>query len=233
MILAKLLAVAVTDSSEISMAYSALSTNAGVLGKVTGGSYSLHVTDVRATDAKALTLSNTHVSSLTVSDTSSAVAAKLADLSGLISATKLAASGSVTLTDTSPLAINKTQYDNQAAALGAIVGGLYSLSISGVSAADAADSSNAVRTDAKVANIVVSDLGSNITTNLDALQGLGGKLLSIGWTDTSTNLVITANQYKNDIGALSKINGGTYSADVTLWRPKMRWLLQLTRMPPA
>ena len=211
----KLLAVAVTDSSEISMAYSALSTNAGVLGKVTGGSYSLHVTDVRATDAKALTLSNTHVSSLTVSDTSSAVAAKLADLSGLISATKLAASGSVTLTDTSPLAINKTQYDNQAAALGAIVGGLYSLSISGVSAADAADSSNAVRTDAKVANIVVSDLGSNITTNLDALQGLGGKLLSIGWTDTSTNLVITANQYKNDIGALSKINGGTYSADVT------------------
>lgn len=210
----KLLAVAVTDSSEISMAYSALSTNAGVLGKVTGGSYNLNVTDVRATDAKALTLSNSHVTSLTVSDTSSAVAAKLADLSGLISATKLAASGSVTLTDTSPLAINKTQYDSQSAALGAIAGS-YSLSISGVSAADAADSSNAVNTDAKVANIVVSDLGSNITTNLDALQGLGGKLLSIGWTDTSTNLAITANQYKNDIGALSKINGGTYSADVT------------------
>lgn len=210
----KLLAVAVTDSSEISMAYSALSANAGVLGKVTGGAYNLNVTDVRATDAKALTLLNSHVSSLTVSDTSSAVAAKLADLSGLISAGKLAASGSVTLTDASPLAITNAQYTSQSAALGAIAGS-YSLSVSGVSAADAADNSNAVNTDTKVSNIVVSDSGSNITANLDALQALGGRLLSIGWTDTSTNLAITGDKYKNDIGALSKINGGTYSADVT------------------
>ena len=214
----KLQAVTQTGAGadEISMAHSALSTNAGVLGKLTG-SYNLNVTDVRATDAKTLTLSNSHVSSMTVKDTGSAVAARLADLGGLITAGKLAASASVTLTDiASPLVINNDQYTAQTAALAAIVGSV-SLSVSGVSAADATDSSNAVNTDARVKTLVVSDSGANITTNLDALQTMGGKLLSIGWTDAATNptLAITGDQYKNDIGALSKVNGGTYSADVT------------------
>ncbi len=215
----KLQAVTQTGAGadEISMAHSALSTNAGVLGKLTGGSYNLNVTDVRATDAKTLASSNSHVSSMTVKDTGSAVAARLADLGGLITAGKLAASASVTLTDiASPLVINNDQYTAQTAALAAIVGSV-SLSVSGVSAADATDSSNAVNTDARVKTLVVSDSGANITTNLDALQTMGGKLLSIGWTDAATNptLAITGDQYKNDIGALSKVNGGTYSADVT------------------
>ena len=218
----KLKSLTVTGGDIDVQASNLVSYNTSVFSKIDGGSYTLNVLDASATQAKTLTSTNTKIAHLTVSDSGTSVAAKWGDLNDLVTATKLT---KITLSDAdTPLVLTDAQYNNgQASSLGNTLNqGNYKLSISGVSAGDAADSTKSVNTDGNVVSMSVKDTGANIATNLSSLNDLGGKLLSINWTDTKDGggadqimATIAASDYQNYIGTLAKVNGGVYSADVT------------------
>jgi hypothetical protein len=216
----KLKAITVSDhgSAEITVASGDMATYATVLGKM--DDYQLNVTDVSASAAKLLTDTNSKVSHLTVKDTGTSIAGKLADLNGLTDSGKL--TGMTFANANNTLNLTSTQYnDNSVSALGVLNGGDYKLSISGVTVAEATDHAKNVNTDAHVTSYSVKDTGSNIATSLGNLDGRGDKLQSINWTDTvdgngdPTALSITGQQYHDFIGTLSKINAGEYKAHIT------------------
>jgi len=204
----KLKAITVTDhaSEEITVAASDMTTYASVLGKM--DDYQLNVTDVSASAAKLLTDTNSKVSHLTVKDTGTSIAGKLADLNALTDSSKLTDITFANANNT--LNLTSVQYnDNSVSALGILNGGDYKLSISGVTVAEATDGTKNVNLDAHVTSYAVKDTGTNIATSLGDLDGQGDKLQSINWTDTvdgngdPTALSITGQQYHDFIGTLS------------------------------
>lgn len=216
----KLKSLTVTGGDIDVQASNLVSYTTSVFSKIDGGNYTLNVKDADATQAKTLTSTNSKIAHMTVLASGTSVAAKWGDLNDLFDSAKLT---KITLSDAdTPLILTNDQYDNgQASSLGNHLNeGNYKLSISGVSAADAADSTKSVNTDSHVASMSVKDLGANIGNNLSSLDALGGKLLSINWTDTQSGGVdqimatITASDYQSYIGTLAKVNGGVYSADV-------------------
>jgi hypothetical protein len=203
-----------TDDIDISATNLALQKYITLLGKV-DGLYQLNVTGVKASQAKLLSEQNSHVKHLTVEDTGTSISAKFGDLNDLKTANKLTA---ISLTDPdNPIFLSDTQYSNNTAAVlgDTLNGGNYKLSISGVTASDAVDASKEVNNDEHVISFSVKDTGDNIVSNLSALDAKV-KLQSIVWTDTSTPLDITGEQYIDSIGTLSKINAGVYDAHITL-----------------
>jgi len=70
--------------------------------------------------------------------------------------------------------------------------------------------------DAHVVSYVVTDSAANVTTNIDALQGLltAGKLSSVSLTDSGTTVLnLTQAQYGADVGVLALISGN-YTVDI-------------------
>ncbi len=221
----KLKAVTVSDfdithfgDNDITVASSNLAASATVLGKVTGGDYSLNVTDVSAAGAKLLTDTNAKVSHLTVKDNATSITGKLADLNTLTDGGKLTAISFIDPTKNALILTNAQYNDGTVPALTILNNDDYKLSVSGVSVAEAVGAAN-VNTDTHVTSYSVKDTGGNIELNLGALDGLD-RIQSINWTDTMdgngpTALNITGQDYHDFIGTLSKINAGQYNAHVT------------------
>jgi len=110
--------------------------------------------------------------------------------------------GSITLTDgaTTPLSISAAQLSADARALAELTGS-YSLSVVGVTAANAAS----VAAQSHVSSVAVSDSSANLTASLDSLEALAaaGKIASITQTDYGL-LSLTAAQIAADAGALAE-----------------------------
>lgn len=200
---ARITAVFFTDNTAPTLGLTAAQYTADttLLGKFSGA-YNLTVSGVTAANASTVA-GNTHVTSLTVSDTGANVVANIAALQTLATGTKMS---SISLTDgsTPTLALTAAQYLADTAALGKI-GSAYNLTVSGVAAANAA----AVAGNAHVTSLTVSDVGINVVANIAALQTLatGTKLSSIVLTDSTTpTLALTAAQYSADAAALGKIS---------------------------
>jgi hypothetical protein len=183
-----------------------MTADATALGKIQG-SYSLAVSDAAAGDVATLA-ANSRVASMVVTDTGANILAKLADL-------KSAGPKISTLNLSNPsstLAMTYTQWAGHQGTLGKIAQN-YSVSVSGVSAANA----GSVAANTRVASLAVSDSMARINSSLDSLQGLGPQLTAITPTDSGTlpALVLTAAQKVADSSALAKLNGGTYTMAVT------------------
>ncbi len=182
----------VGPTSAMAITATQLANSSDLLGKLTG-SYSLAVSQVAAGDAKTLA-ANGKVASIAVSDTADAVDANLNDLHAL--GKKLS---SIRLTDAGgTVDMTSAQYFDQTNLLDKITGG-FSLAVSGVSAAKAAQ----VLSDGNVATVQIKDTGANIARYLESLQGYGAQITQIEQTD-ATALSLTASQYAANADALAK-----------------------------
>ncbi|MFI3221450.1 MAG: hypothetical protein QX191_00275, partial [Methylococcaceae bacterium] len=167
----------------------------------------------------SMVLSNTHVNSVEVSDS----AVNIAGVNGAnldAMQDSLTRISSITLTGTDrTIAISTTQLTRDSLALTKIgLGGSYTLTVSGVTAAAAIASGGNLSND-KVVSISISDSSTNIVgvngANLNAIQtiltspGGSNKITSIFPTDTGT-IAITATQLSTNDLALAKITGGKY-----------------------
>lgn len=190
-----------TDSVPISITEAQFTNDFGLLGLLQG-SISLQVSSVMAADVQSV-LGNSRVVSISVSDSS-------VNLSGYLDVlqSNIGKISSISLTDTTGLAISWTQYVNDAGALGLIQGN-YSINVVyNIPAADASP----VLADGRVSWISVSDTGTDLAANLDSLQSGLGRIYQIAQTDTGP-LAITAAQYASDHGALGML--GFYVLDVS------------------
>lgn len=202
----QLTAIALTDGGTptLTITGTQFSSDIGAIGKITS-SYDLAVTSVLAANASTVG-GNSHVTSITISDTAADVAANIGALESL--STKLT---SISLTDsgTPTLDITYSQLTGDSTALGKISGS-YNLSVSGVSAANA----SSVSGNSLVTSIGVSDTAADIVSNLATLEGLA-KITSITLTNGGTpTLTITGAQFSSDAGALALITSA-YDLAVT------------------
>ena len=201
--------VAIVQSGKataLTVTKSQMTADATALGKIQG-SYSLAVSNAVAADVATLA-GNSRVASMVVTDTGANILAKLSDL-------KAAGPKISTLNLSDPsntLGMTYTQWAGHQGTLGKIAQN-YSVSVSNVSAANAAS----VAANTRVQSLAVSDSMTRINSSLDSLQGLGPQLTTITSTDSGTPpaLVLTAAQKVADSSALAKLNGGTYSLVVT------------------
>ena len=194
--------ITLTDSGTptLSLAASQYSADTAGLAKITSA-YNLSITGVTAANASSVA-GAAHVTSLTVSDTAANVVTNIAALETLATGTVLS---SIALTDsgTPTLSLTGAQYSADTAALGKITGA-YSLSITGVTAANASTIAGA----SHVTSITVSDTAANVLSRIASLETLatGGKLASIALTDTGTPVIsLTGAQMASDAAALGKI----------------------------
>jgi hypothetical protein len=181
-------------------------TNA-VLPKITNG-YSVVLSDMGAADAAGLA-NNSHVTSLSVQDSSEHIASNIDGLQNLgRKLTDIKQSGVA-----APLTITATQWAADTAAL-AKIRDIYSLNVTGVSAGNAAK----VAAQVNVATVEVTDSPDNISKNWDVLNQLSsmgnGQLSKITSTDLTANMTISATQLATDTFALSKMQDA-YKLDVS------------------
>ena len=152
--------IAFTDAGtpSLQMSFTQYNTDATALSELTGR-YGLVVTDAPAAAAVALQ-DNPNVSSFSVSDSATNVANAL----DLLNGSKLSA---ITLTDggTPTLAISYSQFSNDGAAIGKLVGS-YNFAVNDVPAAGA----GAVQSNPYVFSFTVADSTANVTAQLAALN---------------------------------------------------------------
>jgi hypothetical protein len=167
--------------------------------------YSLIVSEVSVANmSKAL--ADSHVTSITISDSSANISIKLDDLQANIS--KITR---ITLTDTaSPLVISATQLSSDALALSKI-SGIYSLTIPAIPVELMAKA----LANKYITPFAINDSSDNISTYLDILQANISKISSITLTGTAAPLAITNAQLTKNALALAKISG-VYSLEVSL-----------------
>ena len=190
----KLTGIGLTDGGTpaLSLTAAQYAADMAILGKI-GTPFTVAVSGATAAGAVALA-ANAQVSAFTVSDTASAVVSALDVLSG---DTKLT---SIALTGGSALSVTYTQLTNDTTALGKLTSG-YTLTVSGVSAANAAS----VQANTHVTAFSVSDSAATVTSGLGALAGYS-KLSTIGLTDSGTPVLsLTAAQFAADTAILGKI----------------------------
>ena len=172
------------------------SKNMGILAKIEGG-YSLTLSNVSASNAAKFIL-DPHVHSVSVSDTSAAIAANLDSLNSM--GTQLTA---LSQTDSNPLSITGQQWANDQTALG-LLGSGAQLAVKNASAAQVAGLAN----DATVISANISDTGANIASNLSTIQAAvtanAAPAITIKQSD-KTALSLTAAQLTANSAALSAI----------------------------
>jgi hypothetical protein len=180
-----------------------LTADATALNKISG-SYILTVSGVTGA-AVTSTVANTHVSSMTVTDTGANIVANIGTLQN--NAAKIT---SITQSNLgTALALTATQLIANSTALSKISGN-YTLTVSGVTGTTVA--STAANT--HVSSMTVTDTGANIVANIAALQTNIAKISSITQSNIGSALAITALQSSADNALLSKISG-TISLNVT------------------
>lgn len=166
------------------------------LTKITSG-FSLNVNGVSASDATK-TVGNSHVVSMSVSDTALNISKNLEALNTL--GGKLSAIGQTDYPNSIRVTASQLTTNNLTLAK---LGAAYNLSVSNVFAGDAVRIANLDH----VASVDVLDTSGNIAYNLDGLQGLGNKVSTITSFGSAVPLAITASQLTSDAGALAKITG--------------------------
>jgi hypothetical protein len=204
----KLTSITLTDSGTptLSITYSQLTGDSTALGKISG-SYNLAVSVVSAANA-ATVAAESHVTSVSVSDTAANVVTNLASLETLATASTLS---SIVLTNggTPAVTVTYTQLTSDSAALGLITSA-HTLTVTGVAAVNAAT----VAAESHVTSVSVSDSSANVVTSLDSLQTVAGEVtLSIALTDGVTpTLDITGTQFTNDATAIREISSAYHLA---------------------
>jgi hypothetical protein len=160
--------------------------DAGALSKI-NTPYNVTVSGVAADDA-ASTAGAAHVTAIAVSDSSFKVGFDLSELQALVAAGKLS---SITVTDSSSLAVLEGQLVTDAAALAKIAGG-YHLQVLNAHAASAASDV----ADSRVTIVQVADTVANVAANFSALAALegGGKLTQVAIADSAANIAASFNQ---------------------------------------
>ena len=163
------------------------------------GSYSLDIDGASAAQAAGLQ-ADTHVSSFTLSDSTSAVNAVFGTLGSM---DKL---GGISLTgNDGPITLTADQLDAQADTL-ALIGGDHDLKVTGVSMANL---STVLATPA-VRSVELSASSQDISARFDGLVALGDTLSQLQVSSPSTPIALTATQYAQGATTLAKIDG-TYS----------------------
>ncbi|MGD0189670.1 MAG: hypothetical protein ABSD74_02895 [Rhizomicrobium sp.] len=196
----------VTDAGTITTTEATFTECASVFADITSG-YSVALTAVAAADAAGLVAGNTHITSLSISDSALDVQNNLDSLEGV--ASKIT---TIALTDvgTPTLTIADSQYFSDATVIGDIAGS-YNLAVTGATAAHAITEG----ANSHVTSITISDLAANIQSNLDSLESVHSKITSILLTDGSTpTITISETQYHNDSAILADISS-TYDLTLT------------------
>lgn len=170
---------------------------------VFGNIQSSFTVTIAGTDAysAAAAVSDSYVTSVSVSDTANGVRNELDALATLASQGKLT---SITLTDggTNALTVTATQMSTDAAALADLTG-TYSLAVTGTSIANAAS----VAGQSHVSSVAISDTGANIGANLDTLETLVRTDPISGITISDyMPIKVTPTQLTADADALGKIS---------------------------
>ena len=193
--------IQLTDSGAIAITANQLASDGDALNAILGN-YTLSVGAMSASSVPA-NGSNSHITSMTISDSSLNIAIYLDSLQSYLS--KI--SGITQLGTIAPLSITSSQLMNDAGALNAIVGP-YSLMVSGVTAASVM--SDAANT--KIASMTVSDSAANLQNYLAALQTNLNKISAITVSDHAS-LTISPAILSSDAGVLALIQagGGSYS----------------------
>ena len=164
-------------------------------GKIVGD-YSLNVTGVGVTSAKALADSNSRILSMSLSGSAADVVSKLNDINAL--GEKV---GSITQSDSgTALALTSSQWMNLSKPLDKITGG-YRATVSGVTAVQAIE----IATDGHISSVQVSDTAANLKLNLNALQTLGAQISGVTNSDSGA-ISITASQLSVNSGVLAKFD---------------------------
>ena len=182
--------------------------DAGALAAITG-SYVLTVSSGTMTEAQIAALNpsvTAHLSAgLAVSDSAATIGGALSTLLGLGSTV-----GSIALTDGTPvLSMTAAQLISDASVL-LKVSGAYGITLSGTATAAQATGASSLLTAHLTSGFVVLDSVANVTSHLDALQGLvtGSELGSIALNDGGTPILsVTAATLVADAGALAAITG--------------------------
>lgn len=169
-----------------------------------GGAATFALTD--ATIAQAQDVSaDAVVTQIDVSAESSAIEDNLAALGTLADTGKLHAITNKTPTTVLNLAADDLTADAQAV-LDLIKGGSYSLSVTGV---DAADAKSLVAANHKIVSLQVTGDAAGIAANLSDLTGLGKRLTTITQTDAPSQLLaLTGAAFEQNAATLAKIQGG-------------------------
>lgn len=175
-----------TPSQSLALAASDLSDAQPVLDLIKAGNYTLSLSGVGVADAKDLVAANHRIKSMAVTGDASGIAANLADLTTLGSKVN-----TITQTDGTALDLTGTVFEQNAGALGKILGG-YLANLSAVSAAKAA----AFAANTAVKSLQVSDTGSHLASAWATLDAMGDKLTSVTQSDSST-LQLTVGDWLN------------------------------------
>lgn len=115
--------------------------------------------------------------------------------------------------DETTLSLNYSNFKNNRSVL-EMIKEPFSLSLENVTASTAA--ALAQDTQFNIKELSVKDTAVKIASNLDALEGLGDKLTTLDFTDTTSILEISGTNLINHAGVLEKIKTGSeYSINVT------------------
>jgi len=190
-------------SVALTMSASDYQNAATLLGGVRNHQYTVDLSGVSATAAGTLA-SDTHVSSMEVTDTS-------ANISSHFDALAAAANlGSITLSnEDGTLSLTSAQILGHADTLGTITNS-YQIAATGVAVSDLP----AVQSVAEVSSISIADSADNVSASFGDLVGLGGQLGSITLTDASPVLALSDSDWTNGASALGAI-AGSYQVDVS------------------
>ena len=186
-----------TDSAALTITADQFAANAGVLGKFGDGKPSLVVTKVASSNAASF-VSNDKVTGVLVEDNGYNISANIDALAANEKLRSITQIGPML-----PLSVTYAQVTDAAAALSKIAGG-YSLSVTGVDAADA----TSLADNAKVSSMSVTGTNLTIAANLVNLHGLGKKVAKIQQSNTGVALALTADQWQNQAATLNKVVGG-------------------------
>lgn len=153
---------------------------------------------ITAAKANISTTLPSYVSSVTVADSSTAIATNLDHLQTLAAGGLL--QQIVQVGTPANLSITTAQLSSDQAALGLIKNQAYTLAITGATVSDVLGlgSNPALANNAKVKSIAIVDSTDAIANNLDALERVGLRIKSITQTDVSTPLTVTGDQYRQD-----------------------------------
>lgn len=174
--------------------------------------YNLNIVSASAVDAQVIQ-GDDHVQSIAVTDSSSAIAVNLNDLSSNAKVTSISQTGiptALNITAVQLADITAAQLANQHNAFTLLGNENYMLNVRGVQAQDALG----LLDNAHVASLSVSDSAEHLLAHLDDLAQLGKNLTTITQTDAGQSLSLTASNWSSHMGVLSKIVGG-YGVDLT------------------
>ena len=185
-----------TSATALTLTASQYALGSALLAKInyTGAT----VKGVTAAVAQSLKTSDAKVTSVTVTDTSAKIAENLDALQANGKVTSITQSATVL-----PLAVTRAQLTADAATLAKITGN-YSLTVSGVSAAEA---KALLAGNSRIASISVTASAAEIAANLGDLGKLGSKLMGLVQSDPANAISLTDASLATNRAVIDKIDG--------------------------